>query len=254
MDPQQRIGLRIAWRALEHSGINPDDLAGHDVGCYVGASGLEYGPATVRVLPPQRSSDHRHLAGRHLRADRLHARPVRSGVDHRHLVFVGVDRVPHRCGRGTVGDCDMALAGGVCVMGTPGYFVEFSKQHALSDDEHCRPYSAHASGTVLGRGCGDVRVAAQIRRPAERSAHPGRGARHRRQPGRPDHRSDRAQWRRPAAVVRQGDRAGGRAARGRRHDRRPRHRHPPRRPDRITFAGTRHTAPHPRAPAPCWGR
>jgi mycobactin polyketide synthetase MbtC len=50
------------------------------------------------------------------------------------------------------GDCDMALAGGVCVMGTPGYFVEFSKQHALSDDGHCRPYSAQASGTVWAEG------------------------------------------------------------------------------------------------------
>ena len=46
----------------------------------------------------------------------------------------------------------MALAGGVCVMGSPGFFVEFSKQHALSDDGHCRPYSAHASGTVWAEG------------------------------------------------------------------------------------------------------
>ncbi|MGH3584330.1 MAG: polyketide synthase, partial [Mycobacterium sp.] len=45
MDPQQRVALRLAWRAIENSGINPDDLAGHDVGCYVGASALEYGPA-----------------------------------------------------------------------------------------------------------------------------------------------------------------------------------------------------------------
>jgi len=50
------------------------------------------------------------------------------------------------------GDCDMALAGGVCVMGSPGFFVEFSKQHALSDDGHCRPYSAHATGTVWAEG------------------------------------------------------------------------------------------------------
>jgi mycobactin polyketide synthetase MbtC len=50
------------------------------------------------------------------------------------------------------GDCEMALAGGVCVMGSPGFFVEFSKQHALSDDGHCRPYSAHASGTVWAEG------------------------------------------------------------------------------------------------------
>ncbi|PRC53458.1 polyketide synthase, partial [Mycobacterium sp. ITM-2017-0098] len=41
-----------------------------------------------------------------------------------------------------------------CVMGSPGYFVEFSKQHALSDDGHCRAYSAHASGTVWAEGAG----------------------------------------------------------------------------------------------------
>jgi mycobactin polyketide synthetase MbtC len=52
------------------------------------------------------------------------------------------------------GDCDMALAGGVCVMGSPGYFVEFSKQQALSDDGRCRPYSAQASGTVWAEGAG----------------------------------------------------------------------------------------------------
>ena len=50
------------------------------------------------------------------------------------------------------GDCDLALTGGVCVMGSPGYFVEFSKQHALSDDGHCRPYTADASGTVWAEG------------------------------------------------------------------------------------------------------
>jgi mycobactin polyketide synthetase MbtC len=50
------------------------------------------------------------------------------------------------------GDCDVALAGGVNVLGSPGFFVEFSKQHALSDDGHCRAYSAQASGTVWAEG------------------------------------------------------------------------------------------------------
>jgi mycobactin polyketide synthetase MbtC len=39
-------------------------------------------------------------------------------------------------------------------MGTPGYFVEFAKQHALSDDGHCRAYGAQASGTVWAEGAG----------------------------------------------------------------------------------------------------
>jgi mycobactin polyketide synthetase MbtC len=50
------------------------------------------------------------------------------------------------------GDCDMALTGAVCVMGSPGYFVEFSRQHGLSDDGHCRSYSEQASGTVWSEG------------------------------------------------------------------------------------------------------
>src|ERR1700755_3606713 len=44
MDPQQRVALRVSWRALENSGINPDDMAGHDMGAFVGASPPGYGP------------------------------------------------------------------------------------------------------------------------------------------------------------------------------------------------------------------
>ncbi|WP_166905376.1 polyketide synthase [Mycobacterium sp. DL440] len=152
MDPQQRIGLRIAWRALENSGINPDDLAGHDVGCYVGASGLEYGPAlsefshhsghlitgTSLGVIAGRIAYTLDLCGPALTIDTS----CSSALTAFHTAVAAV----------RAGDCDMALTGGVCVMGTPGYFVEFSKQHALSDDGHCRPYSAHASGTVWAEG------------------------------------------------------------------------------------------------------
>ncbi|MFV8050845.1 polyketide synthase [Mycobacterium sp. 48b] len=152
MDPQQRIGLRIAWRALENSGINPDDLAGHDVGCYVGASGLEYGPAL---------SEFSHHSGHLITGTSL---GVISGRIAYTLDLCGPAlTIDTSCSSALTafhtavaavraGDCDMALTGGVCVMGTPGYFVEFSKQHALSDDGHCRPYSAHASGTVWAEG------------------------------------------------------------------------------------------------------
>jgi mycobactin polyketide synthetase MbtC len=152
MDPQQRVALRLAWRSLENSGINPDDLAGHDVGCYVGASALEYGPGLSEF---SRHSGHLisgtslgvisgriaytlDLAGPALTVDTS----CSSALTAFHIAVQAIG----------AGDCDLALAGGVCVMGTPGYFVEFSKQHALSDDGHCRPYSAHASGTVWAEG------------------------------------------------------------------------------------------------------
>jgi mycobactin polyketide synthetase MbtC len=152
MDPQQRVALRAAWRSLENSGINPDDLAGHDMGCYVGASVTGYGPEMAEF---SRHSGHLlsgtalgvisgriaytlGLAGPALTIDASCASALAA-------VHVAVQSV-------RAGDCDMALAGGVCVMGSPGYFVEFSKQHGLSDDGHCRPYSAQASGTVWAEG------------------------------------------------------------------------------------------------------
>src|SRR5271155_3784813 len=152
MDPQQRVALRVSWRALENSGINPDDLAGHDVGCFVGASATGYGPAMTEF---SRHSGHL-LAGTAL-----------SGISGRSAYTLGLTgpalTVDSSCASALAafhvavrsvqnGDCDLALAGGVNVLGSPGFFVEFSKQHALSDDGHCRPYSAQASGTVWAEG------------------------------------------------------------------------------------------------------
>jgi mycobactin polyketide synthetase MbtC len=152
MDPQQRVAMRVAWRALENSGINPDDLAGHDVGCYVGASVTGYGPdmaefsnhsghlitGTALGVISGRIAYTLGLAGPAMTVDSSCASALAA-------FHVAVQSV-------RAGDCDMALAGGVCVMGSPGFFVEFSKQHALSDDGHCRAYSADASGTVWAEG------------------------------------------------------------------------------------------------------
>lgn len=152
MDPQQRVALRVAWRALENSGINPDDLAGHDVGCYIGAYSTGYGPDMASF---SRHSGHLitgsacgvisgriayllGLAGPAITVDTS----CSSALTALHIAVQAL----------RAGDCDMALAGGVCVMGSPGFFVEFAKQHALSDDGRCRPYSAGASGTVWAEG------------------------------------------------------------------------------------------------------
>jgi mycobactin polyketide synthetase MbtC len=152
MDPQQRVAMRIAWRALENSGINPDDLAGQDVGCYVGASVTGYGPDMAEF-----SNHSGHLitgtalgviSGRIAYTFGL-AGPAMT-IDSSCASALAAFHVAVQAVR--AGDCDMALAGGVCVMGSPGFFVEFSKQHALSDDGHCRPYSAQATGTVWAEG------------------------------------------------------------------------------------------------------
>lgn len=154
MDPQQRVALRVAWRALEDAGINPDELTGHDVGVYLGASVTGYGPDMAQfnahsghLLPGTalsvisgRIAYTLGLAGPAITVDTS----CSSALSAMHLAVQAIQ----------TGDTDMALAGGVCVMGSPGFFVEFSKQHALSDDGHCRPYSAAATGTVWAEGAG----------------------------------------------------------------------------------------------------
>ncbi|BBX23202.1 polyketide synthase [Mycolicibacter terrae] len=154
MDPQQRVALRVAWRACEDAGINPDELTGHDVGVYLGASVTGYGPDMAQfsahsghLLPGTalsvisgRVAYTLGLAGPALTVDTS----CSSALSALHLAIQAI----------RTGDADMALAGGVCVMGSPGFFVEFSKQHALSDDGHCRPYSAAATGTVWAEGAG----------------------------------------------------------------------------------------------------
>jgi mycobactin polyketide synthetase MbtC len=154
MDPQQRVALRVAWRACEDAGINPDDLTGHNVGVYLGASVTGYGPDMAQfsahsghLLPGTalsvisgRIAYTLGLAGPALTVDTS----CSSALSALHLAVQAIRS----------GDADMALAGGVCVMGSPGFFVEFSKQHALSDDGHCRPYSAAATGTVWAEGAG----------------------------------------------------------------------------------------------------
>jgi acyl transferase domain-containing protein len=54
------------------------------------------------------------------------------------------------------GECDMALAGGVCIRvpQTAGYV--YQEGHILSADGHCRAFDASAQGTVWGSGVGLV--------------------------------------------------------------------------------------------------
>lgn len=154
MDPQQRVALQVAWCALENAGINPATIDGTDVGCYLGASDTEYGPhagemndltgyrATGRALGAVagRISNCLGLGGPAIVVDTACA----SSLAAVHLAAAAI--------RG--GDCEWALAGAVCVMGSPGAFFEFSKNNALSADGTCRPYSADATGTLWGEGAG----------------------------------------------------------------------------------------------------
>ena len=163
MHPQQRVAMRLAWQALENSGINPDTLAGEFAGCFVGMSPMEYGP---RASVADAFSGHRiaslgqlggaarishslGLTGPSISLDTACA----SSLTALHLAATAV----------AADECQWALAGAVCVMGSPGAFYEFARLNGLSDDGHCRAYSNDANGTVWGEGAGMVLVERESR-------------------------------------------------------------------------------------------
>ncbi|WP_040833553.1 polyketide synthase [Nocardia brevicatena] len=154
MDPQQRVAMRVAWRALEHAGINPGMLAGDSGGCWMGVSGTEYGP---------RADDITEYTGYRATGTALGA--VAGRISHS-LGLIGPSiSVDTACASSLTalhqaasairgGECDWALAGAVCVMGSPAAFLEFAKNNALASDGHCRSYAASATGTLWGEGAG----------------------------------------------------------------------------------------------------
>lgn len=158
MHPQQRVTMRVAWKALENAGINPGTLEGAEGGCFVGMSMSEYGSRTAladdytghrtvgmgQLGGAARVSHCLGLIGPSISLDTACA----SSLTAVHLAATAVQ----------LGECDWALAGGVCVLGTPTAFYEFARLNALSDDGHLRAYAADASGTVWGEGAGMVLV------------------------------------------------------------------------------------------------
>ena len=158
MDPQQRLLLETVWEALENASIAPDALRRSRSGVYVGVGANEYanllsksGEAAIDAYFGTGNAPNA-IAGR--AAYVLGLQGPAMAIDT--ACSSSLVAVHLACQAIRVGDCEMALAGGVNVMLAPQGMIATSRARMLSPDGRCKTFDAAADGYVRGEGCGVV--------------------------------------------------------------------------------------------------
>ncbi|MFE6866879.1 amino acid adenylation domain-containing protein [Kitasatospora sp. NPDC057692] len=155
MDPQQRKLLEVAWEALEDGGQKPAELAGREVGVYVGAFTLDYkivqfsdlsfetlaahtATGTMMTMVSNRISHCFDFRGPSVSIDTA----CSSSLVAVHLAAQSLQR----------GETDLALAGGTLLHIAPQYTIAETKGGFLSPQGRSRTFDAAADGYVRAEG------------------------------------------------------------------------------------------------------
>src|SRR5215475_14259056 len=151
MDPQQRLILEAVWEALERAGIRPESLGQSRTGVYLGSMAGDYGTRSLETTTIWTSTGTTSsvLAGRVSYVLGLEGPAMTvdtacsSALTAVHLACQGLRQ----------GECDLALAGGVQVMCSPGLLLGMGAD-AGAPDGRCKAFSAGADGAGWSEGCG----------------------------------------------------------------------------------------------------
>ncbi|MGV0790798.1 SDR family NAD(P)-dependent oxidoreductase [Mycolicibacterium sp. XJ1819] len=159
MDPQHRLLLETAWRAVEHSGTSPAALADTDTGVFVGLATHDYlgmvsDQLTYAEIEAYMAIGTSNAAAAGRISYRLGLQGPAVAVDT--ACSSSLVAIHQACQALRLGECDLALAGGANVLLTPATMITFSQARMLAPDGRCKTFDAAADGYVRGEGCGVV--------------------------------------------------------------------------------------------------
>ncbi len=157
MDPQQRFLLETTWHALENANLNPDALRGSATGVYMGVSTGDY--AALQLADDGREQLNAYFVSGTNSS-------VAAGRVAYHLGLTGpamvidtacsssLTALDLACRALRDGQAEQALVGGVGLLLSPEFSINFSKARMLSPSGRCATFDAAADGYVRGEGCG----------------------------------------------------------------------------------------------------
>ncbi|MBW4667892.1 MAG: type I polyketide synthase [Cyanomargarita calcarea GSE-NOS-MK-12-04C] len=157
LDPQQRLLLEVAWEALENGGVAADRLSGSNTGIFLGIGQNDYAQLQLNCGEPTRINAYDGTGnGFCFASGRLSYTLGLQGPN------VAIDTacssslvaVHLACQSLRLGECDLALAGGVHLILSPEVTIFLSQALALSSDGRCKTFDAAADGYGRGEGCG----------------------------------------------------------------------------------------------------
>jgi myxalamid-type polyketide synthase MxaB len=156
MDPQQRLLLEVSWEALERAAVPPERLQNSQVGVFVGVGATDYSELEVLLGPaaidPYNGTGTSFSVASGRLSYLLGVRGPSLSLDTAcssslAAVHLAVLSLRNR-------ESDIALAGGVNLVGSPDSFVSLCKARMLSPDGRCKTFDASANGYVRSEGCG----------------------------------------------------------------------------------------------------
>ncbi|WP_437729163.1 amino acid adenylation domain-containing protein [Sorangium sp. So ce861] len=156
-DPQQRMLLEVAWHALEDAGLRPAALRGGDTGVFIGIGTGDY--AHIPFI----TGDPAHFDAYYGTGNSFAAACGRLsfffGWEGPSMAVDTACSASHSavhlaCQSLRLGECGVALAGGVKLQLQPEIDLVLHKAGMLAPDGLCKTLDARADGYVRGEGCG----------------------------------------------------------------------------------------------------